>query len=89
MKLKHKYSFQKYENKYLAIVDFTEINDDKRLLWVNECGKAVMELLQDEMTKEELVKKISEKYVGDAKVIEKSVGEFIEKLITEGLLLDM
>ncbi len=86
MKLKYAYSFQEYDDKYLAIVDFLENDNDKRLLWVNECGKTIMELLQKDMTKEEIICALNKKYSGDAGVIEATTDAFVKQLYVEGLL---
>ena len=86
MKLKYTYSFQEYEDKYLAIVDFIENDKERRMLWVNECGKSIMELLQNEITEDELNRLMIEKYSGDTTAIKASVSSFIKQLSAADLI---
>ncbi len=88
MKLIYEYSFQKYDKRYLAIVDFTENETERRMLWVNDCGKRIMEILQEDISKEELIKKMLEYYSGEPEVIEASVNKFLKQLSEAGLLID-
>ena len=86
MKLKYAYSFQKYDDRYLAVVDFTETETERRMIWVNETGKAIMELLQTDMTKEELTRALTERYAGDAELMGKAAEQFTGQLSAAGLL---
>lgn len=88
MKLKYSYSFQAYDDRYLAIVDITETETERRMIWVNECGKIILEHLNKEVTKEELIKAVKERYTGDDSVIETAVDAFINQLSEAGLLDD-
>lgn len=88
MKLKYKYTFQEYDDRYLAIIDFTDGAEDKRLLWVNRCGKAIMEFLMEDISRENLINAITEQYSGDKEVIESSVDTFIKQLSEANLLMD-
>ena len=88
MKLKYSYSFQAYDNRYLAIVDIAETEIERRMIWVNECGKIILEHLNEEITKEELVKAVKARYAGDDSVIETAVDSFINQLTEAGLLDD-
>ena len=87
MKLRYEYSYQKYNDRYLAVVDFTETETERRILWVNDCGKTILELLQKEMTSEELIKAITERYSGDRTIIEKTIDSFIKQLSENGLIV--
>lgn len=87
MKLKYKYSFQKYDERYLAIVDFLENETERRMLWVNECGKTIMEFLQDDITNDDLIKSVKERYSGDDAAIEKAVGDFVKQLSEADLII--
>ena len=87
MKLKYSYSFQEYDGRYLAIVDITETETERRMIWVNECGKIILEHLNEEITKEELIEAVKVRYAGDDSVIETAVDSFINQL-SEACLLD-
>lgn len=89
MKLKYKYSFQEYDNRYLAIVDFLETEDERRMLWVNECGKMIMELLHTDITRFGIINALTERYSGDVTAIETTVDDFIKQLSDAGLLINM
>ena len=86
MKLKYSYSFQAYDDRYLAIVDFTKTETERRMIWVNECGKIILEHLNEEITKEELIKAVKARYAGDDSVIETAVETFVNQLSEVGLL---
>lgn len=86
MKLKYSYSFQEYDNRYLAIVDISETDTERRLLWVNGCGKTIMELLGNEISRDDLIHALTEKYNGDTAVIENAADAFIKQLSDAGLL---
>lgn len=86
MKLKYTYSFQEYDDRYLAIVDFLENDRERRMLWVNECGKSIMEFLQNEITEDELNRLMIEKYSGDITTIKASVSSFVKQLSAANLI---
>lgn len=86
MKLKYTYSFQEYDDRYLAIVDFLENDRERRMLWVNECGKSIMELLRNEITEEEINRLLMEKYSGDSSAIKAAVSSFIKQLSAADLI---
>ena len=88
MKLKYSYSFQAYDDRYLAIVDFTKTETERRMIWVNECGKTILEHFNEEITKEELIEAVKARYTGDDSVIETAVDTFINQLSKAGLLDD-
>ena len=89
MKLKYDYSFQKYDDRYLAVVDFLSTSDERRIIWVNACGKTIMEMLHNEMTREELLRALNEKYSGDPAVIANTVDAFLKQLSDADLLISM
>lgn len=88
MKLKYAYNFQAYDDRYLAIVDFTETETERRMIWVNECGKMILEHLNEEITREKLIEAVKARYAGDDSIIESSVDTFISQLSKAGLLDD-
>lgn len=86
MKLKHEYYFQEYDEKYLAVADYGDNDDKKQLLWVNGTGKAIMELLHDDVSESEIVTALTEKYSAEPDKIETAVRSFVRKLSEAGLL---
>lgn len=87
MKLKFEYSFQKYDDRYLAIVDFLAHEEERRMLWVNECGKTIMEFLHKDISREELLGALRDKYDGDAAAMETAVDAFLKQLSDAELLV--
>lgn len=89
MKLKYAYSFQEYDDKFLAIVDFLDTDSERRMLWVNECGKTIMELLHTDITRDELINALAERYSGDIDVIKETADSFVKQLSDVGLIDNM
>lgn len=87
MKLKYTYTFQKYDDRYLAVVDFTETETERRMLWVNDCGKTILELLENELSREELLSAMLSRYLGDEAAIKAAVNAFLDKLSAADLLM--
>lgn len=56
------------------------------VLKVNETAQAILSLLEQETTEEEIVKSLLAKYNGEATKIAEYVHEFIGKLIEEGIV---
>ena len=56
------------------------------VLKLNESGKAILKLLEQEITEEDIVKQLLNEYAGDEKEVAGFVHEFIGKLIMEGVV---
>lgn len=85
MKLKYKFRFQQYDNKYMAIAEYNTDEENLRLIWVNDTGKKIMEFLQEETSFEELLARLRLKYQ-ESDDLEYSVSNFINELKTSGFL---
>ena len=86
MKLKYDFCFQKYDDQYLAIADYPEDENKKKLLWIDDVGKDIMELLVNDLSFDELIFAIKNIYSGEDDVIKSGVNEFIKKLDEADLL---
>lgn len=66
------------------------VGDDARrynnVINLNETGKEIVELLQQETTIDAIVAALSQKYEGEESVIRASVEKIVKKLTEEGLL---
>lgn len=87
MRLKYDFSFQQYDDKYMAIADYEASEEDLRLLWVNAVGKETMQLLQDDISLDEVIAALKERYQADGDAIDASVKKFIDEIDSAGLLV--
>lgn len=53
---------------------------------LNQTAADIIELLKDEITEEEIIKKLKERYEGSDENIEDGVHEYIKELLEAGLL---
>lgn len=71
----------------MAIPDYPEKEKDLAILWVNDIGKEIMEILKDDISFERLVETLKERYIEDDVNIEKCVNEFLDNLEKEKFLI--
>ncbi|MCQ2269076.1 MAG: PqqD family protein [Bacteroidaceae bacterium] len=86
MKLKYQYAIQPIADSFMAMAITEEQKAQNTLLRVNQTGKDMLEMLQQDTTEEELVKKLMEQYEAAEPVIRESVQKFITELNAKGLL---
>lgn len=70
----------------MAVPDCDFKKQDMRFLWVNESGKFIIELLQNDMSLEDLINSVEGHYNGDRDYIEKTVKSFTNQLRDNGFL---
>ena len=59
----------------------------KGMITLNETGKFIWKLLENDITKEEIVEKMLEVYEGvERSLVEKDVDIFVEKLVRDNIL---
>lgn len=64
----------------MAVPDCDFKKQDMKFLWVNESGKYIMQLLQNDMSLEDLVDSVEEHYSGNRSDIETAVKSFTDQL---------
>lgn len=86
MKLKYQLVMQEIAGTYMAAAIGTDARKYNNVINLNETGKVILELLQQDTTEEDIVKELQSRYEGDEQVIRKSVKAVLNKLSDEGLL---
>lgn len=86
MKLKYQLVIQEIAGTYMAAAVGTDARKYNNVINLNETGKVILELLQQDTTEEDIVKELQNRYEGDEQVIRKSVKAVLNKLSEEGLL---
>lgn len=71
----------------MAIPEYTGKENDLEVLWVNDIGKEIMEILQDDITFDCLVETLKNRYIEEDISIEKCVKEFLDSLEKENFLV--
>lgn len=87
MHLKYDFLFQEYDDRYMAIPEYTGKENDLEVLWVNDIGKEIMEILKDDITFDCLVETLKNRYIEEDISIEKCVKEFLDSLEKENFLV--
>ncbi len=86
MKIKKGYILRDVAGVSFAVPVGEESINTNKMITVNETGKAMWKALEKNITREELIKKLSGEYDVEEDVLGSDVDEFLEKLRTEGLL---
>ena len=86
MKLKYEFSMQEMDGKYAAVAVNDDVGMFNGLLWVNEEGKAILELLSEDIKREALISSLMEKFDAEEADIVPSLDAFLQKLDEQELL---
>lgn len=86
MKVEKSFVLREIAGEYIIVPTGNTALEFNGLISVNEVGKFLWDLLQCEVTEEEMVRKTLEEYEIDRETVEQDVGEFLEKLWKNGIL---
>lgn len=86
MKISKEYVLREIEGDYIIVPTGKEALEFNGIVTVNEVGSTIWKLLQQEITFEEIISCMMKEYDADELVIREDVQEFLDKLITEGIL---
>ena len=86
MKFFGEFVCRKIDEKY-AVIPVNCKEPFSGVLWVNEEGKAIMELLKQEITRQELIDKLSEQFDAPKDEVAASADAFITQLKENGMLV--
>lgn len=86
MKVKYSFEMMELDDGLVAIPVGAGADQFHGVLKINETGEAILKLLEQETTEEEIVENLLKEYSGDEKEIAGYVHEFLEKLISEGVI---
>ena len=86
MKLKYTFELMEVEDQQMAVPVGENADELHGILKLNKSAAAIIELLKEETTEEEIVEKLLEKYDAPKEEIQKSVHEYIQELEKAELL---
>ena len=86
MKLKYQFFIQELNGRYAAVAAGKDAGKFNGVLMVNEHGKAILENLQNEITREELIAALARQFDADEASVSASVDAFTAKLSSQDLL---
>lgn len=86
MKAKYDFEFMELDDGLVAVPVGNDANVFHGVLKINETAAAIIKLLANETTEEQIVDAILKEYNGDNEQITAYVHEFIGKLVSEGIV---
>lgn len=86
MKLKYKFVTHTIGGTVVAAAVGRGASEFHGMLQMSETGKAALEMLKEDISQEELVQKMLERFDGDEALIRQETEAFCEKLMEAGIL---
>ena len=86
MKAKYSFEIMDLDDGLVAVPVGDEAEQFHGVLKVNETAVDILKLLEEETTEDEIIEKLLEEYNGSREEIASCVHEYIEKLISEGVV---
>lgn len=86
MKIKDGFVLNKFADKFIAVSVFDSDDEPNVLITLNKTGAFVWQLLENDITYDEVIGKLTEKYDIDAKTASADFDEFLEKTRKAGLI---
>jgi hypothetical protein len=86
MKISNEFVLREIEGDYIIVPTGKVALEFNWIITVNEIGVLIWNLLQEETTFEKIVQQILEEYDAEESEVREDVREFLEHLITEGIL---
>lgn len=86
MKVEKEFVLREIADDYIIIPTGKTVLDFNGLITVNEVGVSLWEMLQDEVTFEDLVKGILDEYEVEEDVAREDIQKFLNELIEAGIL---
>lgn len=86
MKLKYNIVITQVGDQWIAVATGSDADKFKNVIFLNKVGAFIIECLSSEITQEELLQKVADKYDGETDQIDQSITSFVKELKTLGLL---
>ena len=86
MKLRYNFVVQQVADDYVAVAVGEDASNFGGLVRMNKTGAFLFELLKKDMTREELLAAMVEKYDADEEILQSNLDVFLEKLKEEKVL---
>lgn len=87
MKTKYSFEMMELDDGLVAVPVGEEASKFHGVLKVNETAAAILKLLEQETTEEDIVEELLKEYSGDKKEVAECVHEYIETLTAEGVIV--
>lgn len=81
MKINNEYVVKKIAGDYVLIHQSVSEVDFSKIITLNEIGLIIYDSIKDNITKDEIVKRITDEYDVDVKTATSDVNDFIKKLV--------
>ena len=86
MRLKYKISVNSIADQNIGIAVGKDALVFKNLLFLNNTGKKILELLNEDISRDSVIQIMQETYDGDKIIVENDTNLFLDKLIEIGLV---
>lgn len=86
VKISENFILKKIMDDYIVVPVGSELVDFNALITLNETGAFLWDSMQTDIEKDELVSKLCKEYDVDTATATEDVSEFIDKLVTAGVL---
>ena len=86
MKLKYAMAVQKVADGYVAVTVGEDASKFSGLIRLNATGAYMLEQMKEEISEEELIKRLSAKYDADEAELRTAAKKFIDRMREEGFL---
>lgn len=86
MKLKSEFVLRKFSDKFIAVSVNDSADDNNVLISMNSSGAFVFELLQNKITYDEVINRLTDKYDIDISTAKADFDEFLENVRKAGML---
>lgn len=88
MKLKSEFVLRKFSNKYIAVSVNDNADENNVLISTNSSGAFVFELLHNEISYNEIINRMIEKYDIDESTAKADLDEFLNNIRKAGMLYE-
>ncbi|MBQ8538567.1 MAG: PqqD family protein [Ruminococcus sp.] len=86
MKIKEGFALRNFADKWIAVSINDNTHENNLFITLNNSGAFVWNLLQNEMSYDDVIKKITQKYDIDSKTAQDDFDSFLSKVRNAGIL---
>ena len=88
MKLKYQFIVREVKDRFVAVAVGDNADDFHAIIKVNKTGKVMLELLKDDITKEEMLAKLAERYDAPEELLSSEMEKFLGVLRENSVLVE-
>ena len=86
MKIEKEFILREIAGEHIIVPTGETVLQFNGMITVNEIGALLWGMLQNDVTKEEMITKVLEEYEIDEETASKDIQEFLDKLVSAGIL---